>query len=136
MGVACRTMYVVNVLSLLFCFVSESSLDWSKGTQNIKECLQKQIKAQKKCIKMKEKHLHRQHTVLKRLLQYAKVSPMLASEAISESSGGHHWLSKEKLGCVAPTSGDGMCRSTALPYSKYCLQRESNSIWPCFMLCQ
>ncbi len=73
---------------------------------------------------MKEKQLHKQHTALKRLVHFAKVSPMLASEAISESNGFHHWLSKERLECVASISGDVKCKSTALPYSKFCLQRE------------
>ena len=62
------------------------------------------------------------------LLQLAKVSPLLAVETISQSNVGvHQWTSKEKLECVATSSGKGeRCKTTALPYSKFCLQRESS----------
>ena len=66
---------------------------------------------------------------MRTLLQLAKVSPLLAVETITQSNVGvHQWTSKEKLECIAALSGKGeRCKATALPYSKFCLQRESNN---------
>ena len=93
---------------------------------NIKQELLRQIKTYKRCISIKEKHLHRQQAALRRLVQCAKVSPLLASEIVGRESGHggmHHWVSREKLECVASIGGK-RCHTSSLPYSKYCLQRE------------
>lgn len=66
-----------------------------------------------------------QQILMKKLLHYAKISPLLAAEAISSNSAGmNQWIAKEKLQCAAFIEKGKRCNSIALPYSRFCLERK------------
>ena len=65
-----------------------------------------------------------------RLIQLAKTNPLLAADILHEGKEGvstpsRRWWRKERVLCVV---GNPSCQQPALPFSKYCLERECSEI--------
>ena len=99
-------------------------MKWSQKSLLLKHELLRQIKVSKIHLEVKERYLEQQKTSLKKLIKYAKVSPLMASEVLQDGvkDKTHQWIWRKKLMCVAFDEGK-RCHSIAIPYSKYCIQR-------------
>lgn len=105
---------------------NESGQSWSERTNLLKEEIKSQITALSRQLLSQEIVIREKQDVVLELIQLAKESPVIAADILYEYREGvvpgSQWLRrKRRIRCANDKS---LCNTPALPYSKYCLQRE------------